>query len=203
MADAVSICNLAMAHIGEEATIISLDPPEGSEEAKACAAFYPTAVSTLLDAHDWNFATRRAVLTQYADAERNGWRFAYALPADCIRAIAVRPSERQRFFGYVDSDFEIVARSTGRVLLTDCPSAVLTYVSSEVSTGAYSPSFVDALAWLLAMHLAGERIKGKEGASFAQNCQKQYFAALSQARQNDARQFRSRVDYRPDWIKVR
>ena len=35
MADAVSICNLALAHIGEEATIISLDPPEGSAEAKA------------------------------------------------------------------------------------------------------------------------------------------------------------------------
>ncbi len=202
MADAVGICNLALVHIGEEGTITSLDPPEGSEEAGACAAFYPTAVSALLDIYDWNFATRRASLVEYASVDDyHGWKHAYALPADCIRLQWVRTKDWQRFFVPPDADFEIIARgAAGRVLLTDCDDAVVSYVSSEVSTGQYSPAFVDALSWYLARQLAGERIKGKEGASFAQSCDQQFQAALSRARKNDARQFRSRTDFRPSWI---
>ncbi len=205
MADAVGICNLALVHIGEEGTITSLDPPEGSEEAGACAAFYPTAVSALLDIYDWNFATRRSQLVEFASVDDyHGWKHAYALPSDCIRLQWVRDKNRQRFAVPPDTDFEIIARGTAsRVLLTDCPDAMASYVSSEVNAGQFSPAFVDALSWYLARQLAGERIKGKEGASFAQNCDQQFQAALSRARKSDARQYRSRTDFRPSWIVMR
>lgn len=203
MADAVSICNLALVHIGEQGTIISLDPPEGSEEAGACAAFYSTAVSTLLDAHDWNFATRRVLLSEYADADLHGWQHAFAVPSDCIRITNIRPQCLQRFFVPPDVDFEVIARGTGRVLLTDSAKPVMTYISSETSTGAYSPPFVEALSWYLAAQLAGERVKGKEGAQFAQMCLQRYQMALGAAKQSDARQFRSGTCYLPSWIRVR
>jgi hypothetical protein len=46
MASEVQICNLALSRIGEDGSIISLDPPEGSEHAAACAAFYQRALGS-------------------------------------------------------------------------------------------------------------------------------------------------------------
>ena len=60
MASEVDICNLALSHLGDTATIASLDPPEGSAQAEHCARFYPIARDSLLEMHAWGFATSRA-----------------------------------------------------------------------------------------------------------------------------------------------
>lgn len=62
MPSAVTICNLALAHLGDSATVSSIDPPEGSAQAEHCARFYPVALGLLLEAHPWNFATKRSRL---------------------------------------------------------------------------------------------------------------------------------------------
>ena len=51
MPSAVTICNLALAHLGDSATVSSIDPPEGSAPAEHCARFYPVALGLLLEAH--------------------------------------------------------------------------------------------------------------------------------------------------------
>ena len=43
MASDVDVCNLALAHLGDEATVASISPPEGSAQAGHCARFYPMA----------------------------------------------------------------------------------------------------------------------------------------------------------------
>ena len=43
MATEVDICNIALAHLGDDATIASLSPPEGSAQAEKAARFYPIA----------------------------------------------------------------------------------------------------------------------------------------------------------------
>ena len=48
MASAVDICNLALSHLGDTATVASLDPPEGSAQAEHCARFYPVARDALV-----------------------------------------------------------------------------------------------------------------------------------------------------------
>ena len=48
MATEVDICNLALAHLGDDATIASLNPPEGSAQAEKAARFYPIARNSLL-----------------------------------------------------------------------------------------------------------------------------------------------------------
>ena len=58
MATEVDICNLALAHLGDDATIASLSPPEGSAQAEKAARFYPIARNTLLEMHTWNFASK-------------------------------------------------------------------------------------------------------------------------------------------------
>ena len=56
MASVVDICNLALAHIGDDATVSSIDPPEGSAQAEHCKRFYAIARDTMLQMHNWNFA---------------------------------------------------------------------------------------------------------------------------------------------------
>ena len=46
MATEVDICNLALAHLGDDATIASIKPPEGSAQAEKSARFYPIARDT-------------------------------------------------------------------------------------------------------------------------------------------------------------
>ena len=64
MASEVDICNLALGHLGDNATVSSISPPEGSAQAEHCARFYPLARDALLEMGYWNFAMRRVALAQ-------------------------------------------------------------------------------------------------------------------------------------------
>ena len=89
MSNAVTICNLALSHLGDTATVASIQPPEGSVQAEHCARFYPQALRSLLALHHWGFATRYEPL-QRVDREGDA-RFAYvfALPAEALEMVAV------------------------------------------------------------------------------------------------------------------
>ena len=69
MASVVDICNLALGHLGDPATVSSIDPPEGSAQAQHCARFYPIARDSLLEMHSWNFSTYREALAHLQPAE--------------------------------------------------------------------------------------------------------------------------------------
>jgi hypothetical protein len=62
VASEVDICNLALGHIGDSATVSSINPPEGSAQAEHCSRFYPIARDSLLEMHNWGFATKRTNL---------------------------------------------------------------------------------------------------------------------------------------------
>ncbi|NBQ76422.1 MAG: hypothetical protein EBU14_13895, partial [Acetobacteraceae bacterium] len=66
MASEVDICNLALANLGDTATVASINPPEGSAQSEHCSRFYPIARDTLLEMHNWNFSTRRILLPEVA-----------------------------------------------------------------------------------------------------------------------------------------
>lgn len=109
----VTICNLALGHLGDTANIASLT--ERSVQAQLCARFYPIARDALLEMSTWGFATRRVKLALVANptlaiaqgvdatADMGTWRYAYALPSDVINAIAVisaeAPDDYQAQFG--------------------------------------------------------------------------------------------------------
>ena len=83
----VTICNLALSHLGDTAAVASIKPPDSSVQAQLCARFYWVARNALLEMAAWGFATRRVVLAKLTplatdgfDLDDNGcmvgpWRF--------------------------------------------------------------------------------------------------------------------------------
>ncbi|MGA9070082.1 MAG: hypothetical protein WB424_07500 [Terracidiphilus sp.] len=101
----VTICNLALSHLGDTAEVTSIKPPDGSVQAQLCARFYWAARNALLEMASWGFATQRVALTAVANPTVNSWtdedgstqtgtgswRFAYAMPDETVNVLAVLP----------------------------------------------------------------------------------------------------------------
>lgn len=214
MASIVDICNLALAHLGDEATVSSIDPPEGSAQAEHCARFYPVARDAALEAHNWNFATTRVQLAA-VESHWPSWACCYVLPADYIKAIAVLPpgvmDDYSTSLGggrypapgavYSPQAYSIETDETGRRLLyTDQAEAVLRYVRRVEDATRFSPLFVDALSRLLASYLAGPVIKGSEGTQAARAQLSAYSMFFGQATASDSNQRQARPRQNVPWI---
>lgn len=204
MASQVDICNLALSRIGEDGSITSLDPPEGSEQVAACKAFYQRALLSLLEEHDWGFATLRNAPGKLADVPTYGWRDAYALPRDCARVISVNAEADLRHrFRVPSASFEIESIGNQRVLLTDVEFPIVRYVTNNPNPGSFTSLFADALAWRLAMDLCGRVIKSKEGMTAWNACYKAYQLALGDAKKKDFQEKNKGLRHIPTWIRVR
>jgi len=201
MASEVDICNLALAHLGDNATIASIDPPEGSAQAEHCARFYPVARDALLELHDWKFATRRAALAEL-DVDSWNWVYAYAQPSGVLRLLAVLPITASPEAESQPYDTENTGDGTP-LILTNLEDATLRYTALVTDTTKFSPLFVDALAWLLASYLAGPVLKGDAGKAEAKACYATFRAVLAQATTSDANQRKVRPEHKPDWITGR
>lgn len=155
MASEVDICNAALSHIGEGATVAAINPPENSVEAMHCARFYPMARDAMLEAHAWRFNTKRADLAELADNPQEAiWGFAYQLPNLCLRPLRVlQPDTSDDFKG---QPFEVETDTDGSLILfTNVEDAVLVYCAKVTDTAKFSPSFTIALGILVGHFLAG------------------------------------------------
>lgn len=219
MASEVDIANLALGHLGDNATVASLDPPEGSAQAEHCARFYPIARDSLLEMHAWKFATRRVQLAELTNTWPQ-WDHAYAKPADCLRVLAVIPPD-------VTDDYTTVVGTTANglpmqggtkvpqdyaveinddlaeVILTDQEDAVLRYVAQTTDTTKFSPLFTMALSHHLASMLAGPVLKGDVGAAEAKRQTALAQGWLSKAAESDANQRQADPVHSVGWIAGR
>lgn len=181
MASNVDICNLALSHLGDEAQVAAIDPPDGSEAAAQCGRFFPMARSLLLEMHPWTFATKRVALAEVENPSPEDWHYAYALPSTCIRPLsALTAGAPERNFGTdPDSGSAPYVVETGAdgnpVLYTNVETAVLRFIDNVTDSNRFTPGFVAALARLLASYLAGPILKGDAGVQQAQR-QMQLFA---------------------------
>ena len=81
--DDTEICNLALDHIGERATIPNLS--EVSAEAEACNRWYAKSLNEILTAQDWGFARKRTLLVQHNECAPDGvWAYRHILPPDLL-----------------------------------------------------------------------------------------------------------------------
>lgn len=206
MASEVDMCNLALAHLGDEATVSSINPPEGSVQASHCARFYPVARDALLEMHNWGFAVRRAQLAQLVN-DRTEWAFSYALPASTLRALSVLPpdaaDELAASGAYSPQKYTIGATATGKALYTNQENAVLLYIANITDTTQFSPLFVTTVSWYLASMLAGPVLKGDVGAAEAKRCMQMMGAHLKQARESDANQRNVKPTIAVPWMASR
>lgn len=201
MASEVNICNLALARLGDNATVASIDPPEGSAQAEHCARFYPIARDSLLEMHAWKFATRRVQLAPLAVPSWD-WSFAYAEPTGALKLLGVLSATASNDDETQPYEAESDANGAA-IILTNQEDASLRFVARVTDTTKFSPLFVDALAWLLASYLAGPVLKGDAGAAMAKSCLQSFALAFSSAKVSDANQRKVRPEHTPAWIAGR
>ena len=201
MASEVDICNLALARLGDNATVASIDPPEGSAQAEHCARFYAVARDSLLEMHAWKFATRRVLLAKLT-VESWDWAFAYAEPTGALKLLGVLSATASNDDETQPYEAESAANGAA-IILTNQEDASLRFVARVTDTIKFSPLFVDALAWLLASYLAGPVLKGDAGAAMAKTCLQSFMLAFSNAKVSDANQRKVRPEHTPAWIAGR
>ena len=224
MASEVDISNIALAHLGDTATVASLYPPEGSAQAEHCARFYPIARDTLLEMHQWSFCTKRMTLP-LLNVTMPTWRYVYQLPNDVINVMAVIPYDVNDDYSnnmsypsqygynpetipaagtYVPQNFSIETLTNGiQVICTNQEDAVLRYTAKITDTSKFSPLFTMSLTWLLASMLAGPIIKGEMGAAEGKRCYQMFQGHFTEATQSDAVQRQIKPMHVVSWMTGR
>lgn len=170
MSSVVQICNMALSHIGSEARVLSISPPDGSVEAGYCSTFYDAARTELLEPGTWRFSLTRVKLAQTNNLSTT-WAYAYALPSTCMRPVRVLRAgagltvfnQDQASVFQPNDDDSAPFTVEGDVVYTNEPEAVLVFVHDVTDTAKFTPSFKSTLSYLLASYLAGPIVKGVEG----------------------------------------
>ena len=222
MATEIDICNLALAHLGDDATIASIDPPEGSAQAEQAARFYPIARNTLLESHTWNFASKRSTMPTVINTV-DQWEYAYAAPADMMTPVAIISPTAQNDYatrmssgdtpGGITSNYSptiLAGQYTpqqfvveGNYIYTNQQNAMLRYQALITDSTKFSPLFVVTLSWQLAAMLAGPIIKGDQGSAEAKRCTEVMQGYLITAKQQDNLHRDIKVEHIVPWTSGR
>lgn len=226
MASDVDICNLALAHLGDTATLSSINPPEGSAQADHCHRFYPIARDSLLEMHLWNFSMRRVALPA-KQCDWPEWTNCYGVPNDAINLMSILPPDAADDYSvkfvptdaplfahnyspmvqtgrYVPQPFTVETLSDGtKILYTNQPNAVLRYTAYVTDSTLFSPLFTMTLSWHLASMLAGPIIKGDAGAAEAKRCAQMMMMYLKEAQESDSQQRSIKPEHVVPWTSGR
>lgn len=199
MASVVDICNLALAHLGDQAAVSSISPPDGSAQADHCARFYPIARDALLETHAWDFATRRVALSLTINTPAGGWAYEYAYPTSCARMLAVV------FDGQIDDtksqNYIIETASNGdKVILTNVEDAYARYTRLITDPTKFTPLFTTALSFLLASYLAGPITKDR---GVVDSMYKRFLVELGKAGGSNANAQQNPPMHAPTWLAAR
>lgn len=143
MAGKIEIINIALSRIGES-PIQNLD--EGSNAANAAKLIYDTSRKAALRSYAWSFATVTSRLTRMAVPGR-GFRYAYALPSDCLRLLVLRSHSL-----FTDSGVPFTVQ--GRTVMTDAEDPEADYVRDEGNEEKFDAEFTEAFTIKLASDLA-------------------------------------------------
>lgn len=163
MASIVSICNLALSNINAR-RIQSLS--DSTKEARECTLHYDMARDAVLADHDWTFARKRSTLALLTETY-SGWTYAYMYPSDCIELRHVYDgigAATNTSYDFSDERFSVVDRvkyevAAGdglsyRVILTEEANAEMRYTARVEDPNMYTPKFISALGYQLAMKLS-------------------------------------------------
>lgn len=188
MATEADICNLALAQLGDSATVTSIKPPDGSPQAGKCARWWPIALRQVTEAHDWSFLTKRVKLAALAslDDELYTWKYGFNVPSDCVRIIKV---ERKTHCGMETVSFETERNeaNSSRMILCNAKEPILSYVAYNTNPSIFPGYFISCLVPLLASYLVGPLKRSDSMTQTAQNLRAEYLQALSLAKTMDAK----------------
>ena len=138
MASVVDICNGALNQLGAT-TILSLT--EDSKNARLCNQRFTQVRDAVFRSHPWNCLQKRQELAADTTAPAWGFKFAYTLPADCLRLL--------RILDY-DSNYKV----EGRKILSNTSSMKILYVARITDPNEYDELLRETLSAALAADIA-------------------------------------------------
>lgn len=152
----IDVVNMAYGRLNME-SVASLD--DNSPQAEAAAEIWRNCFEGFLQEYGWSFAKREHQPSRLADKPLT-WSFAYALPDDFVRTIAVTLPGKSRLFGCSAPrrpalEYEIIRPSGSPRPALGCDAAdiLLAYVSSDTPIERFSPAAAGALSASLALRL--------------------------------------------------
>jgi hypothetical protein len=159
------IANLALGRLGVSLYVSDLET-ENSQQAKIIRRHFRMALDTLLEMHDWNFATQYSSLVLYQEDPTPNYRFAYLAPAD---ALVIREIAREGSFSYTQQyedekeKWHQVYSNTGILIYSNVIDAHAKYTTRIPDNIAMPTHFGRALAAQLSMDIAPSLITNNFG----------------------------------------
>lgn len=167
MSNVIDICNAACAQLGNNSNIISIDPPDGTRDADLCAMWYPQALKYLLEQHSWGFAQKRKQLTAYTEKDENlPWKYAFAIPSDCVRITRLDKAGYKPTDPPLDFDIDYRSETDSMMLLCNDEAPIITYTCYVENADRYPAYFVQALVMQLASFLVGPMLKNSQAKTY-------------------------------------
>ena len=174
MISKTDICNMALAHLGQE-PISSLKQED--EKARRCDLFYEPVKREVLRTHNCGFAASVSALSLVTQKPQEQWPYWYAYPQDCLFVRKVFGTGKEAF---AVSFKEIYQNDIHmRLILTGIAQAQLEYTKDVKDESLFDPAFVKALSLALAADLA---ITLTGDGALAQRILQKYALALEEAR---------------------
>jgi len=183
MASEIDIYNLALSNIAAKAFVNSLT--EDSNERKYCSANFDTALNTVLEDHDWGFASAFDDLVELKNINSDvppplPWQYEYTYPSEAIYAREiVRESSQEKEIPFA---LGLDDAGTGKVIRTDKYQAKLRYTKAITKTSLLSSRAVEAIGWKLSTMIV---ISLTGNLELKQNAEQSYLRAIDAARASD------------------
>ena len=190
MADAVSLCNLALQGLGSN-SITSLT--QNSTAAKACNRVYEHARDTELRSHQWGFARAQVQIAADSTNPTFGAAKRYLKPSDCLRIL---PTEGQDGSSMQD-DFQ----TFGRYIHTDHASPInLIYVQRVTDVEQMDQCFKDLLVKRIANDVCEKVTQSNKKRELARG---EYIAARNMARKTNSFEKPPTEPPEDEWVTAR
>ena len=174
------IFNIALSNLGVSAPI--QNSIENNPTAILMNNYYELARDTVLEAHEWSFATayKKLSISEENAPEGSKWAYNFTFPNDCIAPRAIIDLADRK-----EKKYEPATDSSGqKIILTNCNPCMLRYTRRVTNETFFTAAFVNALGFYLA-YLSAQVIVGS-GNKKNTNLQ-DYQLAIRQAIVTDAR----------------
>lgn len=147
--DAVTVCNMALRHLGISKVIQALT--EASQEAKACAAFFENTRDEVLGDYPWPFAMALATPALVAGSATapatTEWQYSYRLPTDTIRVRRILSGALRDDTRETRIPFRTAQDASGALLYTDVETQAATATSNATPEIEYTREMDDPSMW--------------------------------------------------------
>lgn len=166
----INLYNQAFFHLGlSRATSTT----EDSKSVRAANEMYEVVRNELLALHNWNFATKRAVLAQDTTDPAYGYSYRYLLPSDFVRIVRLH-------------DKGITYRIENGYLLSNESTIKLQYIAQVTDPSLFDPLFGQCLGLLLAWRISQHLVQNAD--DIRSRLRQEFDQALKTAKKVDSQQ---------------